>query len=84
MHATLPLMRHYGFPAIRRARLETLQLNLKFHLITQMIVATRVLMRCVALCVSEEFRVARCGTTRTTFRTGQRYEPILLITLMAM
>ena len=28
MHATLPLMRHFGFPALRRARLETLQVNL--------------------------------------------------------
>ena len=30
MHATLPLMRHYGFPPIRRARLETLQVNLGY------------------------------------------------------
>jgi radical SAM/Cys-rich protein len=30
MHATLPLMRHYGFPAMRRARLETLQVNLGY------------------------------------------------------
>jgi len=30
MHATLPLMRHYGFPAIRRGRLETLQVNLGY------------------------------------------------------
>ena len=30
MHATLPLMRHYGFPALRRARLETLQVNLGY------------------------------------------------------
>jgi radical SAM/Cys-rich protein len=30
MHATLPLMRHYGFPAIRRTRLETLQVNLGY------------------------------------------------------
>jgi radical SAM/Cys-rich protein len=30
MHATLPLMRQYGFPAIRRARLETLQVNLGY------------------------------------------------------
>jgi len=31
MHATLPLMRHYGFPALRRARLETLQVNLGYR-----------------------------------------------------
>lgn len=31
MHATLPLMRHYGFPAMRRARLETLQVNLGYQ-----------------------------------------------------
>ncbi len=30
MHATLPLMRQYGFPAIRRRRLETLQVNLGY------------------------------------------------------
>ena len=30
MHATLPLMRHYGFPAVERARLETLQVNLGY------------------------------------------------------
>ena len=30
MHATLPLMRQYGFPAVRRARLETLQVNLGY------------------------------------------------------
>jgi len=30
MHATLPLMRRYGFPAIRRARVETLQVNLGY------------------------------------------------------
>src|SRR5688572_26675031 len=30
MHATLPLLRHYGFPALRRARLETLQVNLGY------------------------------------------------------
>jgi radical SAM/Cys-rich protein len=30
MHATLPLMRQYGFPAVRRARLETLQFNLGY------------------------------------------------------
>jgi len=30
MHATLPLMRHYGFPPLRRARLETLQVNLGY------------------------------------------------------
>lgn len=31
MHATLPLMRHYGFPALRRARVETLQVNLGYR-----------------------------------------------------
>ena len=31
MHATLPLMRYYGFPALRRARLETLQVNLGYQ-----------------------------------------------------
>lgn len=31
MHATLPLMRRYGFPAIRRRRLETLQVNLGYR-----------------------------------------------------
>jgi radical SAM/Cys-rich protein len=30
MHATLPLMRHYGFPPLKRARLETLQVNLGY------------------------------------------------------
>jgi radical SAM/Cys-rich protein len=30
MHATLPLMRHYGFPPIRRKRAETLQVNLGY------------------------------------------------------
>src|SRR5215211_4740309 len=30
MHATLPLMRRYGFPALRRGRLETLQVNLGY------------------------------------------------------
>jgi len=30
MHATLPLMRSYGFPALRRGRLETLQVNLGY------------------------------------------------------
>jgi radical SAM/Cys-rich protein len=30
MHATLPLMRHYGFPALRRSRVETLQVNLGY------------------------------------------------------
>jgi radical SAM/Cys-rich protein len=30
MHATLPLMRRYGFPALKRARLETLQVNLGY------------------------------------------------------
>jgi radical SAM/Cys-rich protein len=31
MHATLPLMRRYRFPAIRRDRLETLQVNLGYR-----------------------------------------------------
>lgn len=31
MHATLPLMRHYGFPALSRRRLETLQVNLGYR-----------------------------------------------------
>jgi radical SAM/Cys-rich protein len=31
MHATLPLIRHYGFPAIRRGKLETLQANLGYR-----------------------------------------------------
>jgi radical SAM/Cys-rich protein len=31
MHATLPLMRHYGFPALRRSPLETLQVNLGYR-----------------------------------------------------
>ena len=31
MHATLPLMRRYGFPSIRRSRLETLQVNLGYR-----------------------------------------------------
>ena len=31
MHATLPLMRHYGFPPLRRDRLETLQVNLGYR-----------------------------------------------------
>ncbi len=30
MHATLPLMRRYGFPALGRGRLETLQVNLGY------------------------------------------------------
>jgi radical SAM/Cys-rich protein len=30
MHATLPLMRQYGFPALKRAALETLQVNLGY------------------------------------------------------
>ncbi|HXM80925.1 MAG TPA: arsenosugar biosynthesis radical SAM (seleno)protein ArsS [Burkholderiales bacterium] len=30
MHATLPLMRHYGFPALSRGRLETLQVNVGY------------------------------------------------------
>ena len=31
MHATLPLLRQYGFPAVRRKRLETLQVNLGYR-----------------------------------------------------
>jgi len=31
VHATLPLMRQYGFPAIRRTRIETLQVNLGYR-----------------------------------------------------
>jgi radical SAM/Cys-rich protein len=31
MHATLPLMQQYGFPAIRRGRLEALQVNLGYR-----------------------------------------------------
>ena len=31
MHATLPLMRHYGFPPVQRGRLETLQVNLGYR-----------------------------------------------------
>src|SRR3954466_1431079 len=31
MHATLPLMREYGLPALRRNRLETLQVNLGYR-----------------------------------------------------
>jgi len=31
VHATLPLMRRYGFPAIQRHRLETLQVNLGYR-----------------------------------------------------
>ena len=31
MHATLPLMRRYGFPALARHRLETLQVNLGYR-----------------------------------------------------
>src|SRR6267154_2691863 len=30
MHATLPLMRSYGFPALRRGRLDSLQVNLGY------------------------------------------------------
>ena len=30
MHATLPLMRQYGFPALRRGHLETLQVNVGY------------------------------------------------------
>jgi len=31
MHATLPLLRQHGFPALRRGRLETLQVNLGYR-----------------------------------------------------
>src|SRR5207302_7488915 len=31
MHATLPLMRRYGFPALGRRRLETLQVNVGYR-----------------------------------------------------
>ena len=31
MHATLPLMQQFGFPAVRRGRLETLQVNLGYR-----------------------------------------------------
>jgi len=31
MRATLPLLRQYGFPAVRRKRLETLQVNLGYR-----------------------------------------------------
>jgi radical SAM/Cys-rich protein len=31
MHATLPLLRQYSFPAVRRKRLETLQVNLGYR-----------------------------------------------------
>lgn len=31
MHATLPLMQHFGFPALRRGKLETLQVNLGYR-----------------------------------------------------
>jgi len=31
VHATLPLMRRYGFPALHRTRLETLQVNLGYR-----------------------------------------------------
>src|SRR5512147_731818 len=31
MHATLPLMRQFGFPALRRGRVETLQVNLGYR-----------------------------------------------------
>jgi radical SAM/Cys-rich protein len=31
VHATLPLLAHHGFPAVRRKRLETLQLNLGYR-----------------------------------------------------
>ena len=30
MHATLPLIQQFGFPAIRRGRLDTLQVNLGY------------------------------------------------------
>ena len=30
MHATLPLIQQFGFPALRRGRLETLQVNLGY------------------------------------------------------
>ena len=31
MHATLPLMQHYGFPALHRGELDTLQVNLGYR-----------------------------------------------------
>ena len=31
MHATLPLMRHFGFPAVQRSALRTLQVNLGYR-----------------------------------------------------
>ncbi|MDA0224964.1 MAG: arsenosugar biosynthesis radical SAM protein ArsS [Proteobacteria bacterium] len=31
MHATLPLMQHFGFPALKRSRLEALQVNLGYR-----------------------------------------------------
>ena len=31
MHATLPLMQHFGFPAMNRDRLEALQVNLGYR-----------------------------------------------------
>ena len=31
MYATLPLLRHYGFPALQRKRLETLQVNVGYR-----------------------------------------------------
>src|SRR5438876_9913682 len=31
MHATLPLLRQYGFPAVRRKRLEILQVNVGYR-----------------------------------------------------